>query len=262
MGNQQTHAAQPDGEHIAEKVRRHIEEAAAPDQQIQRHGRLTTNHLSISEGAPKLTHQADARGIGTGLLERPAREHQSGRHGKWIGIRNIQIHCSQWIRQADLDVQHLVVKGIALQPPTFDHGRTHPVEVPCAGRGLLVAHPLKPLNVAVVDPVEDHQLITGIGLRITSPGGPEQHLHRELVLQEIDIADVGDVGTDPKRRPCWFHPLHRGRPPVDRSGPRVDIGLGAPSQLRHRQAERAGQSNPDKPPCPTTGPQPHASQRS
>ena len=45
------------------------------------------------------------------------------------GIGNIQIHDSQWIRQADLDMKHLVVKGIALQPPTFDHGRTHPVEV-------------------------------------------------------------------------------------------------------------------------------------
>ena len=52
------------------------------------------------------------------------------------GIGNIQIHDSQWIRQADLDMKHLVVKGIALQPPTFDHGRTHPVEVPCAGRGF------------------------------------------------------------------------------------------------------------------------------
>ena len=46
------------------------------------------------------------------------------------GIGNIQIHDSQWIRQADLDMKHLVVKGIALQQPTFDHGRTHPVEVP------------------------------------------------------------------------------------------------------------------------------------
>ena len=76
-------------------------------------------------------------------------------------------------------MQHLVVNGIALQPPTFDHGRTHPVQVPCAGRGLLVAQPLKPLYVTVVSPVEDHQLITGIGLRITGPGGPQLHLHRE-----------------------------------------------------------------------------------
>ena len=40
-------------------------------------------------------------------------------------------------------------------------------------------------------------------------------------------------GAEPKRRACRFHQLHRGRPAVDRSGPRVYIRLGAPSQLRH-----------------------------
>ena len=180
------------------------------------------------------------------------------------GIGNIQIHDSQWIRQADLDMKHLVVKGIALQPPAFDHGGAHPIEIPRAGLGLLVADPFKALDVTVINPVQDHQLITGVGLRITSPGRPEQHLHRELILQKIDVADVGDVRTDPKRWTFRRRQRHRGRPPVNWGGPLGGIGLSAPSQLRQGQGqgESAGQSDPDKPPFPTTGRHPHASKRS
>ena len=121
-----------------------------------------------------------------------------------------------------------------------------------------MAHPLKPLDVAVVNPIQDHQVVARIRLGIPCPFRPKQHLHRELVLQEIDVVDVGDVGTNPKRRALRLHHLRRDRSPFDRGGLLVHSGLPAPSQLREGKRENAGQSDPEKPPCPTPGPHPHA----
>ena len=86
MGDQQAHAAQADRQHVTQKVWCHEQKTAALDQHIQRHGRLPTDHLPISQGPAEVTQQADAGGVRPRLLQRPTRQHQAGGNGKRIVV--------------------------------------------------------------------------------------------------------------------------------------------------------------------------------
>ena len=97
-------------------------------------------------------------------------------------------------------MQQLVVEGVALQLPALHHRRAHRVKTPAAAIDLIPAEALKPLGVAVVDAVEDAQLIAGVLFRIPLPDGPEQQLDGELVIEQIDVVDIGDVGPQLQRR--------------------------------------------------------------
>ena len=104
-------------------------------------------------------------------------------------------------------MQQLVIEGIALQLPALHHRRAHGVETPTAAIDLIATDALKPLGVAVVNAVEDAQLIAGVLIRIPLPDGPEQQLDGELVIEQINVVDIGDVGTQLQRRQRWLTQL-------------------------------------------------------
>ncbi len=108
-------------------------------------------------------------------------------------------------------MQQLVIEGVTLQPPTLHHRRAHGVETPAAAVDLIAADALEPLGVAVVNAVEDAQLIAGVLIRIPLPDGPEQQLDGELVIEQINVVDIGDVGTQLQRRQRWLTQRWRSR---------------------------------------------------
>ena len=92
-------------------------------------------------------------------------------------LHHIQLHGLERVIETELQVENLIIKGIALQLPALHHSRTHPVEDPGPLRSLLLSHPLKALDIAVIDAVEQGQMVTGIGLCCSIPEGPEQQLN-------------------------------------------------------------------------------------
>jgi hypothetical protein len=52
------------------------------------------------------------------------------------------------------------------------------------------------LYITVVNSIKNHQVIAGIDGRISSPFGPKQHLNRELIIEKIDVIDVGDINPN------------------------------------------------------------------
>ena len=84
-------------------------------------------------------------------------------------------------------MQQLVIEEVTLKPPALHHRRAHGVETPAAAVDLIAADALEPLGVAVVNAVEDAQLIAGVLIRIPLPDGPEQQLDGELVIEQINV---------------------------------------------------------------------------
>ena len=174
-GDQQAHATEAHSQQIAQEIGSHEQQAFALNRQIERHGGLPPYGNPFRNRAPQVIHETDAGGIPAGGLQLPAGQQQTGGDAAGFVGHHIQVHRLQRIIEANLNVQKLIIEGITLKPPALHHRRTHLVKAPAVAFLLVTTDPLKPLNVAVVNAVEDAQLITGVLIRLAVPNGPESN---------------------------------------------------------------------------------------
>ena len=90
-------------------------------------------------------------------------------------------------------MENLCIKRITLKPLMFNDRRTNMVQTPSFTETIITTHLFKMLCITVVNSIANHQVITGISSRISSPFGLKHHLNRELIIEKIDVVDVGDI---------------------------------------------------------------------